>query len=69
MRASPGRVGRGTPDAGVEDRDHVGRPEPPEGDGPLQGGDDRLAAVDGLQLDELVQVPGQSRSSLGLPLP
>ena len=48
MRASPGRVGRGTPTPESRMETHVGRPETTEGDGPLQCGDHRGSSVDGL---------------------
>ena len=34
---------------GREDRAHVVGPEPPEGDGPFEGGEEHLFAVGGLQ--------------------
>ena len=65
MRASP-RPG-GTRKA--RHRSRGWRPRRPpgtaEGDGPLQGGDHRFPPVDGLQLGELVQVPGEAGHPLG----
>ena len=46
-----GSGGTGHTHTGVEDGDHVGRTESPEGHRPFQGGDYRFPAVDGLQVD------------------